>query len=263
MVKFGQNITNIQTTMNGKDYFCNRRTIRNYTEEKIDRRFLGELLEAASHAPTTGNMQLYSVVITQDDAGKQRLLPAHFGQPSVMSAAAVLTFCADFNRFVKWCELRKARPGFNNLQAWLWAVEDTIIFAQQFVTLAEMNGLGTCYLGTTTYNADRISELLGLPDLVVPVITVTVGSPSSQGAKSDRLPIEAIVHDEQYKDYNESGIARIYAEKEALQDSRKYVEENGKENLAQVFTDVRYPKADNEHFSKVYSDLIRAKGFSF
>lgn len=243
------------------NYFCERRTIRNYTNEKIDRSLLTDLLEAASHAPTTGNMQLYSVVITESTEMKERLSPAHFGQPSVMSAAAVLTFCADFNRFVKWCEARKASPGFNNLQAWLWAVEDTMIFAQQFVTLAEMNGYGTCYLGTTTYNAPQISEILGLPDMVVPVITVTVGVPASQGCKSDRLPIDAIVHNESYEDYDKDRIDRIYSYKESLPESRKYIEENGKETLAQVFTDVRYPKADNEHFSKVYADFVRSKGF--
>ena len=139
--------------MSKLDYFTNRRTIRNYTDQKISRAELNALIEAASHAPTTGNMQLYSVVVTQDEEGKRRLAPAHFNQPTVESAGAVLTFCADFNRFIKWCEQRDAQAGYDNFQAWMWSVEDTMIFAQQFVTLAEMSGLGTCYLGTTTYNA--------------------------------------------------------------------------------------------------------------
>ena len=125
------------------EYFLNRRTVRKYNGDKIDRAFLIKLLEAATHAPTTGNMQLYSVVINEEEEMKRRLSPAHFGQPSVLSAGVVLTFCADFNRFVKWCEARNASPGYDNFQAWLWAVEDAMIFAQQFVTLAEMNGLGT------------------------------------------------------------------------------------------------------------------------
>lgn len=247
--------------MKEKDYFSNRRTIRQYTNQKINRQLLNDLLLAASQAPTTGNMQLYSVVITEDMEMKKRLAPTHFNQPSVMSAAAVLTFCADFNRFVKWCEARNAKPGYDNFQAWVWAVEDTMIFAQQFVTIAEMNGLGTCYLGTTTYNAPQISEILELPDRVVPIATVTVGYPAIEGQLSDRLPIDAIVHNEKYNDYDGERINQIFAEKEALPESDKFIHENGKETLAQVFTDVRYKQADNEYFSKVFADFIRKKGF--
>ncbi len=98
-------------------------------------------------------MQLYSVIVTRDEDAKKRLAPAHFNQPSATGADVVLTFCADFNRFEKWCEARNAQPGYDNFQSLMWAVIDTTIFAQQFCTIAEMNGLGTCYLGTTTYNA--------------------------------------------------------------------------------------------------------------
>lgn len=245
------------------EYFKNRRTVRQYTDQEVSDKLLTELIDAASHAPTTGNMQLYSVIVTRDEDGKRALAPTHFNQPCLMSAKAVLTFCADFNRFVKWCNERKANPGFDNFQAWLWAVEDTMIFAQQFVTLAEMNGLGTCYLGTTSYNAPEIARILDLPAMVVPVITVTVGYPAAMPEQPDRLPVSAIMHLEHYNDYSSADIDRIFAEKESRDDSRRFIAENGKETLAQVFTDVRYPRADNEHFSKVYHDFVREKGFSF
>lgn len=247
--------------MNNIDYFKERRTIRSYSNQNMSEELLNEMIEAASHAPTTGNMQLYSVIVTKNEEMKSKLAPAHFNQPSVMSADAVLTFCADFNRFVKWCEQRNATPGYDNFQAWMWAVEDTMIFAQQFVTIAEMNGLGTCYLGTTTYNAPQISQILELPEMVVPVTTVTVGFPTSQPEKSDRLPLKAIMHKESYHQYAPNDIDEFYAEKEARGDSKKFIAENNKETLAQVFTDVRYPKADNEHFSKVYFDYIKKQGF--
>jgi len=163
--------------MKGKDFFTTRRTVRNYSGRPIGDEMLTEMLEAASHAPTTGNMQLYSVIVTRDESMKKALAPWHFNQPSVMSADVVLTFCADFNRFVKWCECRDAKPGYDNFQSFMTAVLDTTILAQQFVTIAEANGLGCCYLGTTTYNAPQIAETLGLPDRVVPVTTLTVALP--------------------------------------------------------------------------------------
>ncbi|MFA9565500.1 MAG: signal peptidase I, partial [Acidimicrobiales bacterium] len=48
---------------------------------------------------TTGNMQLYSIIVTSDDEMKEKLSPCHFNQGMVKEAPVTLTFCADFNRF--------------------------------------------------------------------------------------------------------------------------------------------------------------------
>ena len=157
------------------DIMKNRRTIRKYTEQDIPEELLNELLEVAARASNTGNMQLYSVVVTRDRTNKEKLSPAHFNQPMIMTAPVVLTFCADANRFVKWAEQRKAEAGFDNLQTFIASTIDAMLFAQTFCDAAEEKGLGICYLGTTAYNADKIIEALSLPRLVVPIVTVTVG----------------------------------------------------------------------------------------
>lgn len=244
-------------------YFNNRTTIRNYSSKIIDNELLNDMLEAAAHAPTTGGMQLYSVIVTENEEMKQRLMPCHFNQPMVAQAPVVLTFCADFNRFVKWCQLRDAEPGFDNLQSLMSAILDVTIFAQQFNTIAEMQGLGCCYIGTTTYNAKEIAEVLHLPRLVVPIITLTVGYPdeSVQPVATERLPLHGIVHHETYQDYTAHDIDEIFAEKESLPVNQGFVKENNKQTLAQVFTDVRYPKAVNEEFAKRLYDYIKAAGY--
>jgi nitroreductase len=244
-----------------KNYFVNRRTVRRYTNEAISDEIVTQMLAEASHAPTTGNMQLYSVVTTRTEEGKAKLAPFHFNQPSVMGCNVVLTFCADFNRFVKWCNASNAEPGYDNFQSFMTAVLDTTLFAQQFCTIAEMRGYGCCYLGTTTYNAPQIAEALNLPKRVVPITTITLGVPDGEAPLSDRLPVEAILHKESYCDYTAESVKELYAEKEAREDSKKFVAENNKESLAQVFTDVRYTKQANEHFSKVYLDFIKESLF--
>ena len=247
--------------METKNYFLNRKTIRKYTNDIISDEIVEEMLSEAAHAPTTGNMQLYSVVTTRTQDGKEKLAPAQFNQPSVVGCDVVLTFCADFNRFVKWCEARDANPGYDNFQSFMTAVLDTALFAQQFCTIAEMRGYGCCYLGTTTYNAPQIAKVLNLPDRVVPVTTITLGVPDGYAPLSDRLPVRAILHKESYCDYNKEKIDSIYAEKEAREDSRKFIIENKKKTLAQVFTDVRYTKDANETFSKIYLNFINSKKF--
>lgn len=257
------NINSITSDMNTPDYFATRRTIRKYDPERpVSAGLIDKMLEDAARAANTGNMQTYSVIVTTDPEEIARLAPSHFNQPAITGAKAVLTFCIDFNRFNHWCHLNNTDPGLDNLQGFTWGVIDTSLFAQQFVTIAEMNGLGTCYLGTTTYNAEPIAEALGLPAEVVPVITVTVGCPAESPELQERLPLGAIVHHGKYKRPTDDELREIYAEKEALESSRQFVKENNKENLAQVFAEVRYPRQANEQFSRVYKEFLKNQGIA-
>ena len=122
------------------DSIKNRRTIRKYKTQDIPAALLNEMLETDFRAATMGNMQLYSVVVTRDAEMKAKLAPAHFNQPMVTSAPVVLTFCADFNRFSKWCRQRKAEPGYDNLLSFMNAMTDALLVTQNFCTIAEENG---------------------------------------------------------------------------------------------------------------------------
>lgn len=242
-------------------FLNNRRTIRKYKELDVDNSLIERLLEAAGRASTTGNMQLYSVVVTKDEAKKAELAPTHFNQPTFKNAPVVLTFCADYNRFNKWCVENEAVPGYDNFLSFLTAAIDTLLVAQTFCIAAEGEGLGICYLGTTTYNADKISDILNLPDYVVPVTTITLGYPAETPELTDRIKVGGWVHYEEYKDYDSADIKRVFGYKDEMEENKKFIAENGKKTLAQVFTDVRYKKADNEFFSEAFINLLKKKGF--
>ncbi len=239
----------------------NRRTIRKYMQKEIPARLLEELIETSCRASTMGGMQLYSIIVTKSDEMKAKLSPLHFNQPMVKQAPVVLTFCADFNRATRWCEINKARPGFDNFESFFNAAIDALLVAQTFCTLAEENGLGICYLGTTTYEPGMIVDLLNLPELVFPVTTVTVGYPDEAPHQTDRLPLSGIIHNECYKQYSDNDIRDIYASKEALEENKEFVRINSKETLAQVFADLRYPKESNEEFSKKLLDTLKRQKF--
>lgn len=238
-----------------------RRTIRKYSDREVSDTLLEELLSKAARAATMGNMQLYSVIITKDQALKQALAPLHFNQPMVTEANAVLTFCADFHRFTRWCQLRNADAGYDNMLSFINASIDTILLTQAFCTLAEEKGLGTCFLGTTVYQPLGIIETLHLPPLTFPVATITVGWPAEIPNQTDRLPLEAFVHEETYHDYATDTLNRLYAYKEALPENRHLVEINHKQNLAQVFTDCRYTRKDNETLSEGLLTALHQQGF--
>lgn len=237
------------------------RTIRKYTDQQIEPELLNQLLEATCRTSNTGNMQAYSIIVTTESGLKEQLSPAHFNQPMVKQAPVVLTFCADFNRFTKWCNQRDAEPGYDNFQSFMATAIDALIAAQTFCIAAESVGLGICYLGTTTYNAREIIDTLKLPKLVVPVITITVGYPADKPEQTDRLPMRAVVHNETYHEFLENDIDELYAQKENSEFYKQFVAENNKENLAQVFTDIRYNKKNNEFFSEKFLQVLKDQGF--
>lgn len=241
-------------------YFLERRSVRNFTDREIEDQLLKDILTAAAKAPTCGNMQLYSVIITRDKERKELLAKQHFCQPATQ-APVILTICADFNRFTRWCQLSDADAGFDNLESFMSATADAIILAQQITTIAEQEGLGTCYLGTVTYNAPEIAALLHLPELVVPVACLAIGWPAEEGVETERLPVEAFIHEEQYRDDSDEEILELYKSKEEYPANRVFVEENNKRNLAQVFAEVRYPRAMNEEFSQKLTDYLRRSRF--
>ena len=125
------------------------------------------------------------------------------------------------------------------------AATDALLYTQTFCNLAEEEGLGLCYLGTTVYMPQMIIDTLHLPQLVMPVATITLGWPDENPPLSDRLPLESFIHDETYHDYTPADIDRYYAEKESLEENKEFVRINNKETLAQIFTDIRYTKKDS------------------
>jgi nitroreductase len=244
-----------------KDILLNRRTIRKYSAKPINNALLNEVLTEGCRASTTGNMQVYSIIITRNRGKKEELAPLHFNQKMITEAPVILTFCADFNRFNKWCMLRNAEPGYDNFLSFMTAATDVLLVAQTVCIAAESRDLGICYLGTTTYMAHKIIEVLKLPKGVVPVTTVTLGWPAEKPEQVDRLPLDAVIHNEIYEDYTDESIERFYIEKERRSDSKQFVIENNKSTLAQVFTDVRYKKEDNVYFSKMLIQVLKEQGF--
>ena len=238
-----------------------RRSIRRYAKREVSEELLNRLLTEAMRTQTMGNLQFYSVVVTRSDEQKQRLAPAHFNQPMVTQAPVVLTFCADTRRMTAWADNRQATPGYDNLLSYQNAATDALLFCQTFCNLAEEEGLGCCFLGTTVYMPQMIIDTLQLPRLVMPVATITLGWPDEQPPLTDRLPLAAIMHNETYTDYTPESIDHFYAEKEALPENDEFVRINNKQTLAQVYTDCRYTKKDNEALSKGLMEALKAQGF--
>ena len=74
-------------------------------------------------------------------------------------------------------------------------------------------------------------------------------------------PFTALVHEETYQDYSAERINRFYEAKESLPENQEFVRINQKETLAQVFTDCRYTRKDNESMSEGLIQALKKQGF--
>lgn len=238
-----------------------RTSIRKYSDKPVEEAMLDRLMNEAARTQTMGNLQLYSVVVTRSDEMKRKLAPAHFNQPMVTEAPVVLTICADFHRTSVWARQRKAVPGYNNFLSFVNGAIDALLYTQTLCNLMDEEGLGYCYIGTTVYMPQMIIDTLNLPQQVVPLATLTVGWPAEKPQQTDRLPLDSFVHRETYQDYTADDINRYYQLKESLEENQNFCKINNKETLAQIFTDIRYTKKDNEAMSAGLMEVLRKQGF--
>jgi len=238
------------------------RSIRKFKSDPVSENLLQNIVEAGIRASNTGNMQLYSVVITRDKDNKAKLAEYNFNQPSILQSPVALTICADVHRFCRWCECRKADESYHTLLWLLSSVIDASLFSQNICLAAEEKGLGICYLGSTLYNLQKIIDLLKLPDGVIPITTIAMGYPDESPELTERLPVKAVIHEETYKEYSNESIDELYNGIESLKSSKGFVNENHVENLAQVYTDVRYTKKDSIEYSKKMLEILHKQGFN-
>ena len=243
------------------NYFINRKSCRFFKNLKINKNLLEDIITKAMKAPTCGNMQLYTVIATQQEDKLKEMAGYHYNQPAAATAPMILTVCADFNKFTKWCEANDADAGYDNFHSFLTAMTDAVIFAQQIVTVAEMEGLGTCYLGTVTYNASQISKMLELPELVVPVAAIALGYVDNEGETTSRMSLDGVLYEEKYIERTLESVSSLFHYLEENADNERFIKENGKKNIAQVFAEVRYPRQTNEINSKEFYSLLREKGY--
>jgi nitroreductase len=245
------------------------RSIRRYKPEPVPDDLLETILEAGVRASSSGNMQSYSIIVTRDRALREALYEPHMEQDMVLDAPVLLTFCADFHRMRRWLALSDAPDNFDNFMSFMIAAIDATLVSQNVALAAESYGLGICYMGSTLANCDQIGRLLQLPPNVIPVVGYSLGYPDENPALRDRLPVDGLVHQETYQDYSDERIREIYRDRElngwerymSFPRLRARIEGSGIENLAQIYTMLKYTRESHQEFSQTVLDYLADQDF--
>lgn len=242
---------------------ASRASIRTFADCSVDPVMIEALAALALCAPTKSDLQQRDIVIVRDPAQRAALHARLGDQTWVADAPELLVFCGNNRRQRRVHGLRKRPFANDHLDAFFNAAVDAGIALSAFVLAAEAAGLGCCPVSAIRNEADKVSQILTLPDHVFPVAGLAVGWPAKTGAISMRLPLSQTVHIDKFSDDGfDAALSTYDARREAAQPyaKQRYSADYGvaggypwSEDKAR-----QYSRPERETFGA----FVRAKGFN-
>jgi nitroreductase len=157
------------------DLILNRRSIRKYSSEHVSEEVKAKILEAGRQAPSAANIQPWHFIVVDDPALKERL--ASTGR---------------FRSFIKDCSfvvvgLYKSRNPIMKR----WGQVDTVIALQNMVLAAQVQGVGSCWIGDLSGD---VKGLLGIPGGAEIVALISFGIPDEEPCQKSKKDPKKIFH---------------------------------------------------------------------
>lgn len=167
------------------------RSVRSFGPEPVDDATIERALRAAQCAATSSWVQAYHLLQVTDPAEREAIADLAGGQPQVMGAGAFFVVCADERRH-RLVAARANAPHVPCPESFVIALVDASLFAQNLCLAFEALGLGTCYIGGIRNDLPRLDGILELPEGVLPLFGLCVGTPAADPGTRPRLPVRAV-----------------------------------------------------------------------
>ncbi|UJW58319.1 oxygen-insensitive NADPH nitroreductase [Bacillus sp. A116_S68] len=178
----------------------NHRSIRKFKDEPLSQEHITSIIKSAQMASTSSFIQAYTIIGVTDKAIKSQLAHLSGPQPYVEQNGHFFVFCADLYRHTIAGTMEKTAvtTSLESTEKFMVAVIDASLAAQNATIAAESMGYGICYIGGLRNDMKKVSELLSLPDYVIPLFGLAVGIPDTQTDQKPRLPMESIYYENTY-----------------------------------------------------------------
>ncbi len=181
-----------------------RGSCRSFKTDEVDANLVQLLCAAALASPTKSDLQQRDIIVIRNPGLKSEIAELMSEQSWIAEIPCLLVFCGNNRRQRRLHQLRNRPFENDHLDAFFNAAVDAGVALSAFVLAAEAVGLGCCPISAIRNDADRVSDLLGLPQHVFPVAGLALGYPASnRPTVSPRLPLDVTVHTDRY---NEDGI---------------------------------------------------------
>jgi len=225
------------------EFLSSHASVRRYTDDPVTDEQIEQIIKTAQRAPTSSNLQAYSIIVVRDPLKKEELSVLCGNQPHVKECPVLLVFCPDLLRLRKVCIQSGYRFREEYFEFLLLAVVDAALAGQNALLAAEAMGLGACMIGGMRNRPHEVAGLLDLPPRVFALFGITLGTPIKSAQVKPRLPISVVRHDEWYEtDRLDEGLDeydRAMQETKIYRGRRIELEEIGPD-LQEKFTDEDY-----------------------
>jgi nitroreductase len=256
------------------DIMVDRRSVTKFKDQDIPNDVLDKILTAGLRAPAPGGSvqggyrgaQPYSIIVVRDRKRRKRLneMLCEGRKKAIEEAPASLVFCVDTHRMNRWAALQGGAAHYKGIGVLWVALRAVYTAAENVLIAAESLGLGSQYVQEIVWQPYQTLDFFRLPKQVLPVAMLIVGYPAERPSLSPTLPLEAVVHQETYKDPTNEEILRFFASQEEYfqewyrslppsSKARKHLEASGVKSLAQYVSLITY----TESFYKWRDDMVR------
>jgi len=164
-----------------------RRSVREYKPNPIPEKILKEILEAATQAPSSGNVQDWEFIVVKNPEIKNKLVEAAWGQDFIAQAPVVLVVCSDLDRI---------SAAYGSRGASLYSIQNTSAAIQNVLLAAWEKEIGSCWIGA--FNEGMVKGILVLPTNVRPLAIITLGYPARVPKKPRRRDMKEVLHMEMW-----------------------------------------------------------------
>ncbi|WP_280770389.1 nitroreductase family protein [Salipaludibacillus daqingensis] len=190
-----------------------RHTVRKYERGvEIPEQELNEILEAATQAPSSWNLQHWKFLVIDDAKKKEQLLPIAYNQQQIVDSSAVIAILGDLeaNKNAEYVYQGAVDNGFmteeikNTLVDQIngaykgdspfprdEAVLNASLASMQLMLAAKAKGYDTCPMGG--FQRERFVEEFNVPERYIPVMLLTVGKAEKPAHETGRFPLEDVV----------------------------------------------------------------------
>lgn len=178
------------------------RSIRKYTTDPISESILKDILTSAQWAPSSHNVQAYSIIVVKEQEVKQKLADLCGKQRWVETCPVFLVFCTDFYRLSLTCQMHSTEFKIDEVENLIVGSVDTALAAENAFLTARSYGLGGVMIGGIRNQPEQVSAILNLPPYTVPIVGMCLGYPDDEPWQKPRLPQDAVVHYSNYRKEN-------------------------------------------------------------
>lgn len=185
-------------------------SVRRFRSEPVSDAALWAVLLAGRRAPSSSNLQTYSIVAVRDPQTRAELGVLAGNQSHVADAPVVLAVCADLSRAARACELHGSVIVGDTLEMGIVAVVDATLAGMSVALAAESIGLGYVMIGGMRNRPLEIARLLHLPHRAFVVFGICLGWPADRPEQKPRLPEAAVIHFERYTEGQVDPLLKAY-----------------------------------------------------